>query len=293
MRRRLRSATGRNRRVTSVRERARNAAQSTLASLRHLLPSTMLFVLMVLAPALAHATWEYLTRSPVFAVKEVVIEGAQWLTRARVEGFVQAASGGNLLRLDKKNLIHRLDQTGWVKGVEIERHLPGKVVLRLTENRPVGTLLGAGPQMVDRSGVPFRNLLPGEQLPRPLLSGIVDPDTRAGSRVLRRALALAAFYRRSGMPRFDTLAEVHHDKARGFSLVTERHKMVVHLGHDRFAKGIKRLRFVVQDSIRRGLGVPAEVHAYVGKDKVVVTPSRKGRKQGPAVPERVRVAREH
>ena len=68
MRRRLRT-TGRNRRVTTVRERVRNAASNALASLRHLLPSTMLFVLMVLAPALAHATWEYLTRSPFFTVQ--------------------------------------------------------------------------------------------------------------------------------------------------------------------------------------------------------------------------------
>ena len=290
MRRRLRT-TGRNRRVTTVRERVRNAASNALASLRHLLPSTMLFVLMVLAPALAHATWEYLTRSPFFTVQKVVIEGSRWMTRARVEGFVHANSGGNLLRLDAGTLVQRLEQTGWVKEAEVERHLPGTVLVRLKENQPVATVLSSGPQMVDRSGKPFRHVLPGEELPRPLLTGIGDPETRAGRRRLRQALSLADFYRRSGMPRFDTLAEVHHDPARGYSLVTERHKMVVHIGHEHFAERIRRLRFVVQDFIRRDLGVPAEVHAYVGKDKVVVTPSRTGRPPAPADPP-TRVARD-
>jgi hypothetical protein len=291
--RRLKRRTGRKHRLIAARRRLRDAAGILLASFPRLLSSAMLFGGMALAPAVAFATWEYLSRSPILAVKEVLVEGARRIGRAHVEDLVHASSGGNILSLDEDALIEKLERTGWVKEVEIKLIPPGTVVVRLTENQPAATVSASGTWMVDRDGARFRQVQPGERLPRPLLTGVAGPETWSGRRVLLRALRLTDYYRCSGMPRFDKLAVIHHDPARGYSLVTERHKMIVHLGHGRFREGIERVRFIVGDCMRKGWGPPAEIHAYVKQDKVVVRRSQRGQAPEPARPAAPRLAKEH
>ena len=218
---RLRNTRGRNRRVTSVRERLRDAVGRVPAAFASLLPTVMLFGATALLPALAPATWEYLSSSPYLAVREVLVEGTRRLTPELVEDLVRTNSSGRILRLDEEALLEDLAQTGWVKEARIRRIPPGTVLVRLTENQPVATVLASGAHLVDRDGVPFRHVQPGERLTRPVLTGISNPASGLGRRALRRAIALVNDYRLSGMPRFDRLAEVHRDPARGYSLVTQ------------------------------------------------------------------------
>ena len=122
----------------------------------------------------------------------------------------------------------------------------------------------------------FREVSPGAALVRPVISGIGAPSSPYRRRLLGRALTLADLYRRAGLAEgFDPLAEIHFDPARGFSLVTERHRMIAHLGHgpDGLVEAVRRLRFVTWDAVERGLGVPAELHADLERGRVVVAPS--------------------
>jgi hypothetical protein len=76
------------------------------------------------------------------------------------------------------------------------------------------------------------------------------------------------------MADFDPLAVIHHDSARGFALVTENHRVIAYVGHLEFADRIRRIRFVIDDALRRGLGIPGEIHCDLREDRVVVLPPK-------------------
>ena len=128
------------------------------------------------------------TALPVFTVNRVAVEGAERLDRSRIIETAGIALGINIFRVDLKRASDRLRKEFAAKDFTLYRRLPGTIVIRVRERKPValvnvGKLIG-----VDADGV----LLPhiGESMADslPIITGIGGDESNLADPAVRNRL---------------------------------------------------------------------------------------------------------
>jgi cell division protein FtsQ len=95
-----------------------------------------------------------LSRSPLFRVREVRVEGLTHGSPARIVRLAGLSEQDRTLGLDLDAIRSRVERDPWVARAEIDIDLPSTVIVRITERSPVAWVdLGAGPMLIDGAGV--------------------------------------------------------------------------------------------------------------------------------------------
>ncbi len=111
------------------------------------------------------AVWGLAT-SPVFGLDTLKIEGTALTTDAAVTSTLRVADGTNLVTLDTAKLAAALERLPTIASASVEAGLPGTLVVRVTERRPIlAWAVGQRRFLVDVDGqviaeVPSRTPLP-------------------------------------------------------------------------------------------------------------------------------------
>lgn len=130
------------------RHQRRRRRQRLVAALRCL--GLLLFVALLLQGIVALFT------SPRFAVTTVRVAGRTWIPEADIKWLAQVPPGSNILRLRTSRLRRQLERHPAVEHATVHRHLPGTLVVRIQERKPLLCLHGAkGIIYVDRWGHAF------------------------------------------------------------------------------------------------------------------------------------------
>ncbi|MFC0409200.1 cell division protein FtsQ/DivIB [Roseomonas elaeocarpi] len=104
--------------------------------------------LFALGSGLASATAEAGLR-----IRDIQIDGAENAPRAMIRQALGVKVGDPTLSFSPEEARERLQNLAWVESAEVERHLPGTVVVRVTERRPFAIWQNQGRfSVVDREG---------------------------------------------------------------------------------------------------------------------------------------------
>ena len=165
-------------------------------------------------------------RHPAFIVSQVEVEGLNHLSLTTVLERA-ALQGQHLLALPVDDIRATVTQESWVLRVDIQRKLPGRVILIIQEREPAAIWQAKGRGfLVDRDGV----VLEENFVPRDLLA-IQDLDgdvPKPGDRKDQDAIALALTLK-------EVLAKEMNQSARSFEYL--RHGgLVVETGQGRRAR---------------------------------------------------------
>jgi cell division protein FtsQ len=136
-----------------------------------LLARPLMTALLVVLLPLGLAVWVLTSRR--FQLAEVVVEGGtQRIKPDWVQGALAAYRGKNLVRLSLAEAVARLKQNPWVDSVELQKELPDRLRVELTERRPVA-LLRSGGQLVyaDPDG---QAITPVDSLPEARKAGLLE-----------------------------------------------------------------------------------------------------------------------
>ena len=137
--------------------------------------------------------------SPLLAIREVKLSGAEHTTSADVARVVDLDPSSNLLLLSTDEVATAVKTLPWVKAVSVDRKLPGTVRLTITERTPaMAVAIGEERYLIDRRGRVLSSTEAAEGVPvlAGLQVGLPQPGDRLASMQLRSALQ--AF---SAMPR--------------------------------------------------------------------------------------------
>jgi len=138
-----------------------NQASGWLAqlSVRQLLRA---FIVLLILSGGAGLVWHWQTARPALltktaeiglAVRHIDIEGRSHTSDADLLDALNIWRGMPILGLDLAAMRARVADIGWVAEARIERHLPDRLKIILSERIPVGLLQsGAGHQLIDHSG---------------------------------------------------------------------------------------------------------------------------------------------
>lgn len=105
--------------------------------------------------------WQTTQRDARFAIRDVSASGAVNTPRETIDRITSRYVGVNLFRLDIEAVRRDLVALPWVAGVAIEKELPGRLTVHVTERVPVA-IVSSGPSLryADASGMVFADLDP-------------------------------------------------------------------------------------------------------------------------------------
>jgi len=95
------------------------------------------------------------TRSPLFDLDHVVVDGASHISADQVRAASGLRRGQPLTDVDRESVAAAVGALPWVQEATVARHWPSSVTIRLTERAPIAATAAAGSgfALVDRSGV--------------------------------------------------------------------------------------------------------------------------------------------
>ncbi|HEU4438964.1 MAG TPA: FtsQ-type POTRA domain-containing protein [Methylomirabilota bacterium] len=118
----------------------------------------------------------WLLTSPRFAITEVAVSGASRLTPEQVVAASGIGPGTNLFRLDRAEVVARLEALPLVRRADLVRRFPNRVTISIAERRPF-TLVHAGRlHWIDEHGVSL-GAEPKAVAPAvPVITGLLPSD---------------------------------------------------------------------------------------------------------------------
>jgi cell division protein FtsQ len=112
-----------------------------------------------------------LVSSPVFGLDRVEVSGARLVNEADVRAALAVADGTNLVTLDTRGLVGRLESIPAVAAARVTAALPGTLQVSIDERRPIlAWSTASGLYLVDVTGMVISSLPPGAAVP------LVDRD---------------------------------------------------------------------------------------------------------------------
>lgn len=247
---------GKNRRKADATQR-RAAAKDAVST-----HGPWLLKLTVLAAATAavffggQASYEWARTTPYFALKRVVFQGLKHTTESELLKLAGVGPGQNLMALDVQALEAAMASHPWVKRVELSRHFPNGITVKVSEHAPEAIVALGDLYLLDGDGEPFKRLQAGDALDLPLVSGIdremyvSEPETVKAQ--LRDALAVMRDYAKSEAGKGAQLSEVRVE-GEEVALILSGTGQEVRLGDGDVQQKLERLARIKGELEKRGL----------------------------------------
>jgi len=165
----------------------RRARRQQALRRRVLRPAVALAVVVTVVGGAVWAAWS----SPLLAVQTVTVKGTSRLSPGDVLVAARVPIGRSMLRLDPGQIRSRVAALPAVAAVTVDRDWPHRLVITVTERRPVAVVASSGGvELVDASGVAFATAVAAPPGALPLRLGAAVPGP--GDADAKAALAVWA-----------------------------------------------------------------------------------------------------
>ncbi|WKZ33241.1 MAG: FtsQ-type POTRA domain-containing protein [Thermodesulfobacteriota bacterium] len=230
--------------------RAARAARSTARVLAFALP----------LPILAFGSWwahGKLTTASYLNITGISVVGAERVGEEDVIGLSGLKEGQNLFSFSKDQVVSSLKANAWIESASIDRKLPDKVVIEITERRPAVFVKTDALYLMDARGIIFKRYsAEDEGLDLPVVTGFIPG--RFGEReeeMEGRLLELISLLNsRSGF-NIAGVSEISVDPAHGLSIFTLDEGVRLDVGLDGFEEKLLSFERILgtRDGVLRGI----------------------------------------
>ncbi len=204
--------------------------------------------------------YRFLTRSPYFAVKSIVIKGNFRLTSREILELIALAPGDNSLALSISSMEKKLAANPWVRKVSVQRTLPDGIAITIEEEEPRFWVRREGKlYYADIYGNIIAAVVPGRFASYPTL------EVAPGAESLVSALPELVRALFSAKLPVDTssISMVRLSHGKGAEIFLDGSRMVFSLGQEDLTANLTRLALTLEDlQRRRELTSVREVRAH-------------------------------
>jgi len=241
-----------NKRKVKAAERLNHVSKWLTTNVRHWLPRLALALVGLAIPYVAYEGYFHLVSGPTFAIKTVEISGNSRVSEAQILEVAGFETTMNIFDVDLPTVQTKISDLPWVKEASAERELPDVIRVSVVEHVPALVLVDEGYVLVNREGVPFKEIEAddgiSELLELPILTGLTRAEltTRQGQGLFAEAVSALEAYDAQGLSKRVALSEVHVDPVVGISLVTVEGGTEIRVGTGRLKERMERLDVVLQ-----------------------------------------------
>jgi cell division protein FtsQ len=221
-----------------------------------------------------------------FRIHEIAISGCVMTTPAALRKFADISYEMNMLSIDRDAMQNRLEKHPWVATAAIRRIWPDRLNVVIREYRPSALVVLEGKdgfEYLDRKGVSFATVIPGQEIDFPVISGLDAFDTKAEKKELLDAATLFLSLAARNNPNLpaQNISEIHFNSDGELILYLVEHPFPIYFGKGEIKRKYYQLRKVLGVLYRkkRGAAMIDEV-AYIRmdyqKNKVLVAKKQAG-----------------
>ncbi len=213
-------------------------------------------VVLAASISVAWGARRYVTTSPRFAVRTVLVDGARKRSAEQVASASGVAVGNNIFALDVTAAGQKLLEDPWIERATVTRKLPSTVSIAVVEREAVAAVvIGGELYLATRDGELFKKLGPDDSSDVPLLTGIsgeqVARDRPGVVLAVKRALDVVEDVDRSGIGKRYPIQELHLEKDGSLVLTVGREAIALHLGLPPYRDKIEQASRVLLEVARR------------------------------------------
>ena len=206
-------------------------------------------------------SYQALLISPFFALERLSLSGQERLQREEILKLAGIGPGVNLLKLDPRALVLRLESSPWVEKAQVRRVLPDELRIHIQEKKPWVLLHADGLWYLDRIGQPIKRIEPGEMFNLPIITGLTQKalESPQGRRDLAEAMDVVAKLSRGDAPlALDQVSEIRFSLGSGVTILPLAESPRVILGRGGIALKMEHWRKVLADLEAKGIGPRVE-----------------------------------
>ena len=131
---------------------------------------------------LAYAGWRFLSESPEFPLKTVVVQGElERVTRSDIAGALQDRVKGTFFSVELDSIRELLEGVPWVRRAELRRGWPDRLEVRIEEHVALARWQGREARLINTHGEPFSARI---EASLPLFSGPAGSESEVTRRYL-------------------------------------------------------------------------------------------------------------
>lgn len=197
-----------------------------------------LLLTIALAIAVPHAA-EWVRSHPYFQLRTIDVYGNRRLPKEAIVQFASVSVGESVWDFSVRNLQRRLDAHPWIQRVTVRREIPGRLVIHVTERKPIAIVRFDELYFVDRRGHILGPLGPDDSRDLPIITGLEEGADRAFAPVaLPRTAQLLRWCERRGC--IEDMSEVHVDREDGVTMFPMTANVAVELGWGHWSEKLRR-----------------------------------------------------
>jgi cell division septal protein FtsQ len=198
----------------------------------------------------------------MFCIKDInniEIEGAKRLSRSLVLEQSKLNSGVSLLAIRPGQVERALMTHPWIAKAEVSRKWPHSLHLQIQERDPVALVqFGEDLLYMDRQGMIFKPLSPGDPHNFPVITGLTPEQFRhaAGDlpQVVAQAFQLMDMLKKTPPPlNLENISEIHVDLERGFTLYANGVGIALDLGFQEYPEKLEKFAQLWPHLVQKGL----------------------------------------
>ncbi len=189
---------------------------------------------------------DVLTQSSCFEIRNITVEGCRRIPPSEILQWADLDKKTNILSFNIKALQIHLVSHPWIKSADIQREVPDKIHIKISEYTPVAIIDLGQKFLLDDSGTIFKKLDHGEEVPVPIVTGLkmsdLKIDEKKGSH-LRAVLAIIQLSTLDGsiLPVYSITA-IHVDSEIGLTLYAFDSDTAIKLGFGNYQDKFNRFR---------------------------------------------------
>jgi cell division protein FtsQ len=198
----------------------------------------------------------YVTTSPRFAVRTVLVEGERRRSAGAVADAAGVAVGKNIFALDLAHAGQLLAQDPWIERATVTRKLPSTVAISVVEREAYAAAVINGElYLATRDGDLFKKLGEDDPSDLPVVTGITAEQIardRAGVVLaVKRVLDVVEDFERTGIAKRYPVEELHLEKDGVLTVTIGKEAIALHLGMPPYRDKIEQASRVLNEVARR------------------------------------------
>jgi cell division protein FtsQ len=198
----------------------------------------------------------YVTTSPRFAVRTVLVEGERRRSASAVADAAGVAVGKNIFALDLTQAGSLLAQDPWIERATVTRKLPSTISINVVEREAYAAAVISGElYLATRDGDLFKKLGEDDPSDLPVVTGItaeqVATDRAGVVLAIKRVLDVVEDFERTGIAKRYPVEELHLEKDGVLAVTIGKEAIALHLGMPPYRDKIEQASRVLNEVARR------------------------------------------
>jgi cell division protein FtsQ len=205
--------------------------------------------LILIVSILLNHLLKVIVQSSYFSLKDIRFEGCKKVTPLELMKLTQIKEGSNLFTINLRELAQRLNSNPWIKDVKVKRIFPHTLKIKVNERIPVALVNHKKLFLVDKEGILFKEVEPGDDIDMPVITGLSFSEP--SSKLIKKALALLEIADKTGVLPKDRISEIHIDNNYGFTLYTLKKAIPIRFGFQNYREKLSLLASIQKDLCNR------------------------------------------